>query len=100
MPGPVDARRLPPSAQPDVRGELRINWLLCDGYGLCSDLLPQIIDLDDWNFPIIRPGEVPAELAHNAQRAVDCCPMKALSYVPVRADEVAGRRGSRGHPTT
>ena len=39
--------------------ELRVNWILCDGYGLCGDLLPELIGLDDWRYPIIREGGVP-----------------------------------------
>jgi ferredoxin len=58
--------------------ELRVNWILCDGYGLCGDLIPELIGLDDWRYPIIRPGGVPRELLDAAQRAVDCCPMLAL----------------------
>ena len=58
--------------------ELRVNWILCDGYGLCGDILPELIGLDDWRYPIIRPGGVPRELLDVAQRAVDICPMHAL----------------------
>jgi ferredoxin len=58
--------------------ELRVNWIRCDGYGLCGDLLPELIDLDDWRYPIIRSGGVPREHLDTAQRAVDCCPMLAL----------------------
>ncbi len=70
----------------DVR--LRVDWIRCDGYGLCGDLLPELIDLDDWRYPIVRPGPVEAGLVHDAQRAVDCCPMKALVLEPIDA----GRR--------
>ena len=68
---------------------LRVDWIRCDGYGLCGDMLPEQIDLDEWRFPILRPGPVGADLLHDAQRAVDCCPMKALILEPVPAD----RRG-------
>ena len=68
---------------------LRVDWILCDGYGLCGDLLPDLIDLDDWRYPIIRPEPVDRDLLHEAQRAVDCCPMKALRLervaVPARS---------------
>jgi len=67
----------------DVR--LRVDWILCDGYGLCGDLLPDVIDLDDWRYPILDKGPVPRERLHDAQRAVDCCPVKALSLEPLNA---------------
>jgi ferredoxin len=65
---------------------LRVDWIKCDGYGLCADLLPELIDLDDWRYPILRPAPVDGPLAHAAQRAVDCCPMKALVLEPVAAE--------------
>lgn len=63
--------------------ELRVNWILCDGYGLCGDLLPELIGLDDWRYPIVREGGVPREFLDSAQRAVDCCPMLALRLEPL-----------------
>ena len=65
---------------------LRVDWIRCDGYGLCGDMLPEVIDLDDWRFPILRAGPVDRDLLHDAQRAVDCCPMKALILEPVPVD--------------
>jgi ferredoxin len=57
---------------------LRVDWIKCDGYGTCGDMLPELIDLDEWRYPLLAPGTVPRSLLHDAQRAVDCCPMKAL----------------------
>lgn len=65
--------------------ELTVDWILCDGYGLCGDLLPDLIDLDDWRYPILRAERVERGRMHDAQRAVDCCPMKALTLQPVPA---------------
>ena len=59
--------------------ELTINWIACDGYGLCGDLAPDLIELDDWRYPIIPEGPLPRELLDEARRIVDCCPMKALA---------------------
>jgi hypothetical protein len=41
-------------------------------------MLPELIELDEWRYPILWPGPIDAGLLHDAQRAVDCCPMKAL----------------------
>jgi ferredoxin len=70
--------------------ELRVDWIRCDGYGLCGDLLPELIGLDDWRYPIVAPDGVPRDLLDMAQRAVDCCPMKAL-----RLDSSPAKRSSR-----
>lgn len=61
-----------------VEHRLRVDWIACEGYGLCGDYAPDLIDLDEWRYPILRPGSVDPRLLHEAQRAVDCCPMKAL----------------------
>ena len=57
---------------------LRVDWIRCDGYGLCGDYAPELIDLDEWRYPILRPVPIVGSRLHDAQRVVDCCPMKAL----------------------
>ncbi len=69
---------------------LRVDWIKCDGYGLCGDLLPELIGLDEWRYPILHRGPVDRSLLQEAQRAVDCCPMKALILERVPADRHAG----------
>ena len=65
---------------------MRVDWIKCDGYGLCGDYAPDVIDLDDWRYPILRPGPIDRAFMDEAQRAVDCCPMQALSLEPVSAE--------------
>jgi ferredoxin len=57
---------------------LRIDRIRCDGYGLCAELLPEAIELDEWGYPIVRPGALPDDLLGHARRAVDVCPVLAL----------------------
>ena len=57
---------------------LRVDWLRCDGYGRCGDLMPEVIGLDDWRYPIIPSEAINRRQLHDAQRAVDCCPARAL----------------------
>ena len=54
----------------------------CDGHGLCAELLPELIELDDWGYPILRNPQVPAHLEILARRAVATCPVLALRLVP------------------
>jgi ferredoxin len=65
---------------------LRVDWIKCDGYGLCGDYAPDLIDLDEWRYPILRPGPIPGALLDDAVRAVDCCPRRALAMVPVEGE--------------
>lgn len=64
---------------------LRVNPVSCDGRGLCAEIAPELITLDDWGFPIV--GAVPPELADVAEAAVRICPLLAL-----RTEIVAARR--------
>ena len=58
---------------------LRVNPIRCDGYGHCAELLPELIALDEWGFPIVADGPVPAGLEQEARRAVASCPRLALA---------------------
>jgi ferredoxin len=57
---------------------LRVDWIKCDGYGTCGDMAPDLIDLDEWRYPILLTDEIPSRLLTDAQCAADCCPEKAL----------------------
>ena len=61
------------------RVEVAVDRIRCDGRGLCAELLPELIRLDDWGYPIVAPGGVPSHLAAHAQKAVASCPVLALS---------------------
>jgi ferredoxin len=58
---------------------LTIDRIKCDGHGLCAELLPEVIRLDDWGYPIIAAGPMPERLVPLAQRAVTNCPVLALA---------------------
>ncbi len=57
---------------------LTVDPIACKGHGLCADLLPECIQLDDWGYPIINPERIPAGLEGHARRAVAACPTLAL----------------------
>jgi ferredoxin len=63
--------------------ELRVNPIACDGHGLCAELFPEGIQLDDWGFPIVEEL-VPPALEKQGRRAVNACPMQALRLRAVR----------------
>lgn len=62
----------------DTRAEIVVDRIACDGYGMCAELLPELIDLDDWGYPIVAAGGVPDDLLPHARRAVAVCPVLAL----------------------
>jgi ferredoxin len=57
---------------------LRVNPIVCDGHGLCAELVPERIELDEWGYPIVDESAVPRSLELHARRAVAACPVLAL----------------------
>ena len=58
--------------------QLRVNPILCEAHGLCAELLPERITLDEWGYPILDSTPLPAELRKDAKRAAAACPTLAL----------------------
>jgi ferredoxin len=57
---------------------LRVNPIACTAHGVCAELLPELIALDEWGYPLIDPRPVPPALDGEARRAVAACPALAL----------------------
>jgi ferredoxin len=60
---------------------LSINPILCDGFGHCGELAPDLVHMDEWGYPIITTVPVPlSNLAalESARYAVRGCPRQAL----------------------
>ena len=79
----MTATRGPGDADP-VRGVrrrdlvLRVDPVACDGRGICAELLPEMIVMDDWGFPIVDTSRIAPELVAPAKRAAAACPTLAL----------------------
>ena len=58
--------------------QLRVNPIACSGHGLCAELLPELITLDEWGYPILPAGPVQPAWHRHARRAVADCPALAL----------------------
>jgi ferredoxin len=65
-----------------AQATLHIDWTRCDGRGLCTELLPELLERDDWGYPRGRDGArdvtVPRGLHRHAVDAVVACPVLAL----------------------
>jgi ferredoxin len=61
-----------------VSRRLVVDWIRCDAHGICAELLPEWVRLDDWGYPIVDGGPIPPELEAHARRAVTACPTLAL----------------------
>ena len=57
---------------------LRVNPIACEAHGMCAELFPEWITLDDWGYPMVDGGTIPASLMEHAERAAAACPTLAL----------------------
>lgn len=74
-----------------VTRRLRVDPIACTAHGVCAELFPEWITLDDWGYPILRPEAIPEHLLEHAKRAVEACPTLALKLVTERQKASAGR---------
>jgi len=37
---------------------LKVNPILCDGFGHCHELAPELVDVDEWGYPIVATEPV------------------------------------------
>jgi ferredoxin len=68
-----------------ARLDLSVDRIRCDGSGLCAEMLPELVALDDWGYPTVREGAVPTQLEDLARRVVETCPVLALTLRPREA---------------
>lgn len=67
------------SAMAGKRGQrLVVDPIACTGHGLCAELVPEAIRLDDWGYPLLADTAIPAAALVHARRAVAACPTLAL----------------------
>lgn len=90
---------LPLPAGPETENDkqLIVDWVRCEGHGLCAHLVPELIHLDANGFPVILNIPVPPWLEKDAQQAVDMCPALALRLA-VDPKKVIGRGGPASGP--
>lgn len=75
-----------------TRFRLVVNPITCAAHGMCAELFPERISLDDWGYPIIDSKPIPTGLTDHARRAVAACPTLALV---LKRDEQKTTRNSR-----
>ncbi len=56
---------------------LQVDWPACRARGLCFEVLPELVHLDDWGYPVVE-GPVTDDLLRAAREAVRACPQLAL----------------------
>lgn len=77
---------------------LVIDRIACTGHGLCAELFPEHLALDEWGYPIQAPGPIPAGTTRHARRAVAACPALALKLAPAAAAQHPQNPQNRSEP--
>ncbi len=57
---------------------VRVNPIACEAHGMCAELLPERIMLDQWGYPIVDGRPLEGEEVRHAIRAAQACPTLAL----------------------
>jgi ferredoxin len=57
---------------------LRLNPIACEAHGMCAELLPERITLDEWGYPVLDDGPLEGAVLDHAKRAAAACPTFAL----------------------
>ena len=59
--------------------KVRVDAGVCAGFGVCLGLCPEVFELHDDGYAIVRVDEVPKELEDDVRAAVNQCPSRAIS---------------------
>lgn len=63
-----------------MSARLRVDWPSCRARGLCHELLPDVVDLDEWGYPVVT-ADLSDDQLSGARAAVRACPKLALRIV-------------------
>jgi len=72
---------------------ITVNPVACAAYGYCAELLPELVTLDEWGYPVVDGAPVPPTLVALARRAARECPRRA--FLVDEAPDPTGRGRSR-----
>jgi ferredoxin len=74
-----------------MRHRLRVNPIACQAHGMCAELLPERITLDEWGYPLLDAQPLSDADMRHAVRAARACPTFALLIERERSTPAAER---------
>lgn len=86
----------PPSVRP-VRA--RVNPILCQGYGICAEILPELFHRDEWGYAQAHARNVDPDERQALDRAVAECPVKAIRLIEPSEESPPRPEGAWGPDT-
>jgi ferredoxin len=78
-----------------VSHRVEVNPITCEAHGMCAELLPERITLDEWGYPLVDDTPLHGSQVEHAIRAARACPTFALLVKKDRAPR-SGRVRVRG----
>jgi ferredoxin len=76
-----------------VSHRVRVNPITCEAHGMCAELLPERITLDEWGYPVIDETPLSGAEVEHAMRAARACPTFALLVERERSRRALAKRG-------
>jgi ferredoxin len=64
--------------------KLAVDPIGCRAHGLCAEMLPDLIRLDEWGYPVLDADPIAPHRRRDVRSAVRACPTLAL-YLKRRA---------------
>lgn len=61
--------------------QVEVNPNICEGHGQCNAIAPEVYDLDECGYCLIRDPEVPPELEAQADEGARACPVQAIAVI-------------------
>jgi ferredoxin len=72
---------------------ITVDPVACAAYGYCAELLPELVTLDEWGYPVVDGAPVAPTLVALARRAAIACPRRA--FLVDESPDQAGRGRAR-----
>jgi len=57
---------------------VKVDPIACEAHGMCAELLPERITLDEWGYPLLDDTPLHGSQVEHAMRAARACPTFAL----------------------
>jgi ferredoxin len=73
---------------------VQVNPITCEAHGMCAELLPERITLDEWGYPLVDDRPLHGSEVEHARRAARACPTVA-GLGPRQRTPRAGRMRAR-----
>ena len=88
-------RHAAPAGGPETTNgyQLMVDWVRCEGHGLCARLAPGLVHLDKTGFPVVLSIPVPPWLEKRRSTRCRCVPPSRSASTPTR-----GSATPRAHP--